>query len=87
MVEVHPENSKSIRIVATRDSNSIRMEMSRVANVSFITHDDAAATWLPSSRRTVGQIPLKCKESSNMICLSLIWFISVLFFVETYFEQ
>ena len=51
MVEVHPENFKSIRIVATRDSNSIRMEMSRVANVSFITHDDAAATWLPGSRR------------------------------------
>ena len=25
--------------------------MSRVANVSFITHDDAAATWLPGSRR------------------------------------
>ena len=24
--------------------------MSRVANVSFITHDDAAATWLPGSR-------------------------------------
>ena len=51
MVEVHPENFKSTRIVATRDSNSIRMEMSRVANVSFITHDDTAATWLPGSHR------------------------------------
>ena len=89
MAEVHPENFKSIRIVATRDSNSIRMEMSRVANVSFITHDDAAATWPPGSRRrrcladaaallaatvapppprrTVGQIPKKCKETSNLM--------------------
>ena len=29
--------------------------------------------------RTVGQIPKKCKETSNLIWLSLIWFIFVLF--------
>ena len=47
------ENFKSTRIVATRDSNSIRMEMSRVANVSFITHDDAPAALLPRTWRIV----------------------------------
>ena len=30
-------------------------------------------------RRTVDQIPQKCKETSNLIWLSLIWFILVLF--------
>ena len=29
--------------------------------------------------RTVGQIPQKCKETSNLMWLSMIWFISVLF--------
>ena len=28
---------------------------------------------------TVGQIPKKCKETSNLMWLSMIWFISVLF--------
>ena len=32
-----------------------------------------------SPRRTLGQIPQKCKESSNLMWLSLIWFILVLF--------
>ena len=32
-----------------------------------------------AARRTVGQIPQKCKETSNLMWLSLIWFISVLF--------
>ena len=31
------------------------------------------------TRRTVGQIPKKCKETSNLMWLSMIWFISVLF--------
>jgi hypothetical protein len=30
-------------------------------------------------RHTVGQIPKKCKETSNLMWLSLIWFILVLF--------
>ena len=30
-------------------------------------------------RHTVGQIPQKCKETSNLMWLSLIWFILVLF--------
>ena len=33
----------------------------------------------PPARRTVGQIPQKCKETSNLMWLSLIWFILVLF--------
>ena len=28
---------------------------------------------------TVGQIPKKCKETSNLMCLSSLWFISFLF--------
>ena len=30
------------------------------------------------ARSTVGQIPKKCKETSNLMWLSMIWFISVL---------
>ena len=33
----------------------------------------------PRPRHTVGQIPKKCKETSNLMWLSLIWFILVLF--------
>ena len=39
------------------------------------------------TRRTVGQIPKKCKETSNLMWLSLIWFNYFRFFVETYFVQ
>ena len=35
------------------------------------------AEWVPW--QTVGQIPQKCKETSNLMWLSLIWFILVLF--------
>ena len=37
-------------------------------------------------RRTVGRIPKKCIETSNLMCLSLIWLI-LFYFVETYFVQ
>ena len=33
----------------------------------------------PNAWHTVGQIPKKCKETSNLMWLSLIWFILVLF--------
>ena len=43
--------------------------------------------WTFESRcHTVGQIPKKCKETSNLMWVSLIWFISFCF-VETYFVQ
>ena len=35
--------------------------------------------WTAGVRRTVGQIPKKCKETSNLMWLSMIWLISVKF--------
>ena len=43
-------------------------------------HRIASCVWhFFGHRRTVGQIPKKCKETSNVMWLSMLWVISVLF--------
>ena len=45
----------------------------------FFIVSDQYVTGSNTARHTVGQNPQKCKETSNLMWLSLIWFILVLF--------
>ena len=69
--------------VVTRRSNFPKINLCRATHLTLLTRRRrrlaASEIRRRRRRRTVGQIPPKCKETSNLMWLSLIWFILVLF--------